>query len=421
MILNNSNNKITIFLKTLIILFPILIILGPFFLNLFSIIFSIYAIANYQKYKKNEIINTKIIFYFLSFIIFLFPFGSIEFNNSFFKFISFFRFVLMFLGLLIFFERENNLNKLLITNYKIYIGIIFVIIIDVLIEFRFGQNIFGFKSNYGARIASFTNDELIIGYIFCYIVLYSLMYIYEITNKYYFLILIFFSFYISFIIGERSNFLKLFFLLGAFIIFYLLFDIKKNIKNLLKIILLIFISFLLLFQSTKNISQNNKFYHVFKSKKIETNLLINLKESLYKSKHIYAYITSIKIFLDHPIFGVGINNYFLASTNEKYKDDNLIYLGSVRTVTHPHQTYLEIISEVGISGAIYFIFILFYPVYVTLKLKKYKSNKYVISHLLLHLFFIFPILPSGSIFGTVIGVPFWLNLAILFYLNNKKS
>ena len=40
---------------------------------------------------------------------------------------------------------------------------------------------------------------------------------------------------------------------------------------------------------------------------------------------------------------------------------------------------------------------------------------------MLHIFFIFPILPSGSFFGTIYGLPFWFNLSILIYLIKKNE
>ena len=46
------NDKINLFLRLTLIFFPILIILGPFSLNLFSVIFSLYAIKNYKNFKK---------------------------------------------------------------------------------------------------------------------------------------------------------------------------------------------------------------------------------------------------------------------------------------------------------------------------------------------------------------------------------
>ena len=117
----------------------------------------------------------------------------------------------MFLGLIIFFEKNNNKeNNFLINIYKVYIIILLIIIIDVLIEYYFGSNILGYSSHYRGRIASFTNDELIIGYIYCFLTLFTLMYIYNKTNNYYFFLILLSLVTISLVIGERSNFLKLF-------------------------------------------------------------------------------------------------------------------------------------------------------------------------------------------------------------------
>ena len=77
-------------------------------------------------------------------------------------------------------------------------------------------------------------------------------------------------------------------------------------------------------------------------------------------------------------------------------------------------------SEVGLTGLIYFICIFFYPIFICLKSLIKNKEYYIISHLFLHVYFIFPILPSGSFFGTNYGIPFWFNLAILLYLSKKN-
>ena len=183
--LSKVNNQIEIFLKFLLFIFPILIILGAPSLNFFSVVFSLYALFNFKTLKKFGIFDKKIIIIFFSFIIFIFPYESIDFKNSFIKYLSFSRFVLMLLGLIIFFEKNNKENSLLLQIYKIYIFILSIIILDVLIEYYFGANIMGFSSNYRGRIASFTNDELIIGYIYCFLIL-LFTFIYKKINNYYF-------------------------------------------------------------------------------------------------------------------------------------------------------------------------------------------------------------------------------------------
>ena len=76
--------KIETFLKLLLLSFPILIILGAPSLNFFSVVFSLYALFNFKTLKKFEIFDKKILIIFFSFIIFIFPFDSINFENSFF-------------------------------------------------------------------------------------------------------------------------------------------------------------------------------------------------------------------------------------------------------------------------------------------------------------------------------------------------
>ena len=108
------NDKINLFLRLTLIFFPILIILGPFSLNLFSVIFSLYAIKNYKNFKKSKIFNKRIILIFFSFTILLFPFESIQFESAFVKFLSFLRFVLMLFGIIFFLEKENKENKIIL-------------------------------------------------------------------------------------------------------------------------------------------------------------------------------------------------------------------------------------------------------------------------------------------------------------------
>jgi len=422
------NYKINTFLKLLLLSFPILMILGPFALNCFSVIFSFYAIINYKYLKKIKIFDKKIYIILFSFIILIFPFESIEFQNSFSKYVSFLRFVLMLLGVIIFLEKENKKNSILNKIYKTYIAFLTIIIIDVLVEYFTGSNLIGYSSTYEGRIASFTNDELIIGYILSFLTLFTLIFIYKQTNHYNFFIITFIFIITSFLIGERSNFLKLLLLFFTFSITHLFYLNKFKIKNLLIILPIIFILLIPFLQLTKNTTQGKKLYDIIDNiVKFEKNKFsLNIKEEFYNTRHAPHYITAYKIFLEYPVFGIGINNFYLESSKNEYE---IIRSGCPEgsndckyeaASTHPHQVYLEIISEVGLTGLIYFIFIFFYPVYISLKSYFKRKEIYVISHLLLHIFFIFPILPSGSFFGTNYGIPFWFNLSILLYLSNKN-
>ena len=431
------SSKINSILGLLLLSFPILIILGSFALNCFSIIFSLYAIFNYKKFLNIDFINPKAKIFFFSFIILIFPFESFEFQDSFsqssiFKYLSFSRFVLMLFGLIIFLEKNNKTN-FFSKIYKTNVVILLILSIDILFEYLFGYNLFGYKSSKAHRIASFTNDELIIGYIFCFTALFTLTFIFKRSNHYYFFVLICFFMIISFIVGERSNFLKFVSLIMLFYFIHFFLNSKKlNIKKFIlftPVILVLLFSF---YQLTKNTKQGKSLYDLTENLVIVENgkYKLNVIERFKVSTHAPHYVTAYKIFLNYPIFGIGINNFYSESTKTKYEDgkfgvntatsDGLVESPVHRASTHPHQIYLEIISEVGLVGLVYCIFIFFYPIYISLKSFKKNKEIYFISHLLLHIFFIFPILPSGSFFGTNYGIPFWFNLSILIYLSKKN-
>ena len=409
--------KYEIFLKFSLFMFPIWIILGPASLNFFSILFSFYALLNIKKFKVIIRENAYFFFLFFGFIVFIFPINSIDFENSFIKYISFFRFVLMFFGI-IFLLEKNFLN--IYDIKKFFLFIIIIISIDVIKEYITGTNIFRYESAYPGRIASFTNDELIIGYIFTFIVLFSIDFMHKNLNRPKFFIYFSLIILISFMIGERSNFIKLLILL----IFFSMFFLKLNSNKLkLKFIKYTFYSIFVIsvfFIALKDSKQARKIYPFFKNIEINNIDIQNLKDKFDKSKHAPHYLAAIDIFNNYPIFGIGINNFYKESSKEIYFNDNLTF-GSSRSSTHPHQIYLEILSETGISGLIYFILIFLYPIFKIIKIRNFSDKKLIFSHLMLHIFFIFPVLPTGSFFGTIYGIPFWLNLACLIYFVNESN
>lgn len=410
--------KINFILENLIKFFPILIILGPFAINCFAIIFSLNTILNLHALKRLKTINFKIILIFLSFIIFLFPYNSLDFQNSIVKYASFLRFILMMIGIIIFFEIQNVDKKIFSKIYLNFFIFLIIISVDVFIEFYTGSNLLGYNTDYDGRIASFTNDELIIGYVFSFLSLFTLNFIYQKTNSLMFFTLTLLIVFISFIIGERSNFIKLFFLIFLFygVYFFILkkFKVKKNLKTILLIIIII-ISF---FTLSKNTSQSIKFFNTFKNIIVINDQKIDFrfKHEFYETRHAAHYVSALKIFLKYPLFGIGINNFY----NESKKSEYVIE-GYLSQSTHPHQIYLEILSEVGLAGLLYFIFIFFYPFYLFFKNFKNKINLNLLSHLLLHIFFIFPVFPTGSLFGTNYGLPFWFNLSFLLYFLSKEK
>ena len=398
----------------LFILFPLLIIFGSGLLNLFSIIFSFYAVINSKLILKLILSKKKIFIYLLFSLLAIFPYSnlniSLDFQSSFWKSIFFLRFILMTFGIIIFLSK-SQFYELKFKNY--YLFFLIIISIDVLNEYFTGTNFFGNSTEYTGRISSFTNTELIIGYIFCFLTLICFDKLLNINKKFYIIILLFFILLVSFIIGERSNFLKLFFLLLFSYSFLYLRENNFKLLNFLKSIIVLLICSILFVIAVKNTKQASKMF-------IKIEKISNFKNIINNSKHIPHYSTALKIFYNNPIFGIGINNFEKESKKNIYSEKKYKYNDN-RSSTHPHQIYFEMLSETGLIGTLYFLILFVWSIFLSIKNYLKEKNIQIFSHFILNLFFIFPILPSGSFFGTVYGLPFWFNFAILIYISQKKE
>ena len=134
------------------------------------------------------------------------------------------------------------------------------------------------------------------------------------------------------------------------------------------------------------------------------------------------YLSSYSIFKDNKFFGVGPKNFRVVCKDEKYNYSNLT------CATHPHNTYLQLLSETGIFSFL-IIFLLFILInFILLKHLYYKifKKKILLDNFEICLFIyfyicIFPFTPSGSFFNNWISMVYFYPLAILLWLlRNKK-
>ena len=115
-------------------------------------------------------------------------------------------------------------------------------------------------------------------------------------------------------------------------------------------------------------------------------------------KYFAHYDVSLKIFQEYPIIGVANKNFRYECHNDKYFDEK-IRLTNLRCNTHPHQIHFELLSEHGIVGYIFFIYLMFiglknifYNYTLTKNILYFSTLSYLIV-------FLVPILPSGSFFN----------------------
>ena len=123
-----------------------------------------------------------------------------------------------------------NSSKNLEIIYKFWSIIFLIVIVDLLIEFFVGKNILGQSSMMPGRLGSFTGQESVIGHFFFGFCLILLSFLYSRLKKDSFsLILASSLIIISFIIGERANFVRTFFAISLFIFLIYKIDFKFKI------------------------------------------------------------------------------------------------------------------------------------------------------------------------------------------------
>ena len=366
-----------------LILLLISTLLGIAVFNIMSTIFILIIFFeiiknNDLKYFTQNWIKAICVFYI---IIIFSSLLSDYFDNIFFKTLYLLRFLFVAISIQYCLQKFNNTNLFLYTITTMT----FFVTFDALIQYFFGTNLFGNNLNYEnssrVRLTSvFGNEEIVGAYLIKFICLGAIgayfMFKKNITITIFYIILLGLTILLS---QERMAFiLYLFFI---FLIFsYML--IRKKIKDVIifcsVVIILISLVFkfdtslkeryLSLFSGGGGITKSNDIVKSFADlKKSE----ISIKDSLWGA-HFY---TAIEIFKNNYIIGSGPRSFRYECDKEKYKDIDIHYIEK-RCSTHPHNLYLEILSETGLVGFSYFIFllILFYinQYKYFLKTKNYK-------------------------------------------------
>ena len=125
--------------------------------------------------------------------------------------------------------------------------------------------------------------------------------------------------------------------------------------------------------------------------------------------------SGIIIFKENPFTGTGLKNYHRYCKNIKVERSLDIQCSS-----HPHNTYIQIMSDIGLFGVLVIIIIFMYIVYVNFKILLIKNPSTIVkSFYVLNLGIIInlmPFIPSGSFFNNWINLMLYFPLGIWFYL-----
>ena len=389
----------------LILILPIGLLAGSLVNNIIVILIGILFLLEIFFKKDWNFFNEKN-FYFLIIINLYLVFNSYfisENQDSIIKSFGFFRFILLAYAI------SYYIDEFKIKIIKFWFVIFLIVTFDLIFEYIFGKNLFGYQSNYPGRLAGFTGDELKIGGYYFGFILLSLFFLIE-KKKY---LICFFSltfFIVALLIGERSNFIKIFIMYFLFIIFFLKISFLK--KSMIVIILLS-LSFLIIKQTP--ILKSKFVNHIFNKEIIsfiKMNKKVELNEVIKSNQHFNHYYVAIQIFKDNPFFGSGFKSFRIDSSKAKYQK---VVDG---TSSHPHQFHFELLSELGLVGYILIVSNLLFIIFRQIKFR--EKNELKIFGILFIVASLVPILPSGSFFTSYGATIFFINYSFLIRLKNSK-
>ena len=139
-----------------------------------------------------------------------------------------------------------------------------------------------------------------------------------------------------------------------------------------------------------------------------------LSYKYFSSNFFDLYKSGYEVFKNYPLFGVGNKNYRLETKdrnkNKKYKNNS-----------HPHQIYLELLSEHGIIGATILLVIFFTLIFKNIKIIILSKNSVQLGAFSYLVSVFLPIIPSGSFFNDFNISLFFINLSILYASNPKTN
>ena len=409
--MNLTFNLLTFILFTI----PLSIVTGPFLPDL-SIIFAFFLYLYLLIKKKFELkLSLYLIISFAFFVLillsFLYSYSDKTISGG---YLFYFRFSL--LGLMIFSILKHN-DHLLHLFYPFLSLVLFVVSCDAIFQYMTGFNFLGYEDLVENRISGFFKTEYILGkYLFFTSVVYIYLYL-KLEKRYrYFFYFNFCLISVALILsGERTSII-------LFVMFITLFSILYDEIGLMKkILIIIFIPLIISFIIISNPNYFERFYPGFEislSSISDPSKLINMSNQYFYNNFMYYidfFRVSISIFYENIFLGIG---------PKMYRVECLDYIidYSYACSTHPHNTYLQLLSETGIFTAIIvfalwllsLILLIKQFVFVFIYKKIYLSQNLII-FVIAYFVMLFPFLPNNSFFNNNSSILLYYPLGFFLY------
>ena len=146
----------------------------------------------------------------------------------------------------------------------------------------------------------------------------------------------------------------------------------------------------------------------------------------FSHDHHGHYLLSYQIFKDHPVIGTGPKGFRYLCRHKIYILEN-----NDGCSTHPHNTYMQILTSNGIVGFSLITFSFFFFLFEIFKYRKKLNqkkefDKYLISqNIALAAIFVnlWPLIPTGNFFNNWLSMIYFYPISFYLYLkfrNEKK-
>lgn len=417
----------------LLALFPLSFISGNMIININILLLIVSSVIFFGKdlFKIKIFFLDKIIFLFFFFIIFTgfindlyFYSAQLEWKGYFStvkKSIYFLRYLLLYLILRVLVEKS-------IINLKLFFlfcsfATLFVSF-DIFFQFIYGKDIFGFEIISDSRkLSGPFGDELIAGSFiqrFSIFTFFLLPFFYpkksRAISKY--ILPIILTIFLVAIILSGNRMPMLLFTLTIFLI--LIFNAQTR-KFFFPFVIIFTILFSIIYNLNSTVRDNfESFYStVFNMSKI-------LIEKDFDNKRTPQYLKEFETFyntwLMNKYVGGGIKNFRYYCHHRPNLDKNAKFICNM----HPHNYYLEILTETGVFGFSIISLVFIIIIYLTL-IKKYflksflNNNHIIIPFIFLFIAEIFPIKSTGSFFTTGNTTYLFLIIGIMIGLVRKSD
>lgn len=292
------------------------------------------------------------------------------------------------------------------------------VIFDIFFQYYFQVNIFGIHPVHPRKLSGIFGEELIAG---SYIQKFSIFLIFSVIlffkekyNFFYFSIFVIIIIFSILLTGNRFPLI-----LFLFSTFLMLFFQKKNFKKLL-IFTILAISFFLIGLKNNEIKIN---YFDFKNQvvRMAKNFTNNSSKNIHQyNQYYYEFLSAFETWKINKYFGGGLRSFRINCPIRKEAK------GSERLNcnTHPHNYYLELLTDLGLIGTVIFSYLIIYIFYIFYKnffLKKEYFRNPALPFACILFAEMFPVRSSGSFFSNSNAFIIFLLISFTIGLIKKKQ